>query len=255
MSGMSSLALHAAWTRYVAVSIVHMDAGWSLPTDVHPDGYQMLVLLAGQVEATVEDQHYTAGPGEVLLYSAGMRHAERNAGAGPIRAVFIGFDLIDERPRFPIHSADPSGRIRYLAHWMLEQVPATSDTQRVALHASLLAILAEHSAPGQGHPQDLVGRLREYVRAHLAEPLTLDDLAQTAGLSRFYFSRAFLRAAKQTPMQFVMAMRLDAAQGMLMTSDAPLKQIARATGFSDEFHLSKSFKKALGRSPSSLRRR
>lgn len=215
----------------------------------------MLVLEAGRVEAIVEGRRYAAGPGEVLLYSAGMRHAERNAGSVPIRAIFIGFDLDGERPQFGVHSTDPAGRNRYLAHWMLEQVPATGETQRIALHASLMALLAEHSAPGQGHRRDLVDLVREYVRAHLAETITLNDLAQSAGLSRFYFTRAFNRAARQTPMQFVMAMRLDAAQGLLMTSDAPLKQIARATGFSDEFHLSKSFKKALGHSPSALRKR
>lgn len=256
MDGISYLASqHARWTSYVTVTAVRLPAGWRLPAHHHPGEYEILVLRWGKLEAVVDGNSYAAGPGEVMMYSVGMSHAERNAGTGPLDAIYIGFALAGRPPvRFPVHSADPAGRIQQAAQWMLAQSPATTDAQRAALHASLLALLAEHSAKGTGEELDMVTRVRGYVRANLAGRITLDDLAGTAGLSRFHFARAFRRATGRTPMQFVQQMRLDAAHGMLMTGTAPLRQIARATGFSDEFHLSKTFRRRLGRSPSELRR-
>jgi AraC-like DNA-binding protein len=88
----------------------------------------------------------------------------------------------------------------------------------------------------------------EHLRAHLAERLTLDELAAVAGLSPFHFLRQFKRAHHATPQQMLMAWRLFEAKRLLAASEAPA-QVAAAVGLTDQAHLTRAFANRYGVTP------
>ena len=88
----------------------------------------------------------------------------------------------------------------------------------------------------------------EYLRAHLAERITLDELAAVAGLSPFHFLRQFKRAHHATPQQMLMAWRLFEAKRLLAAADAPA-QVAAAVGLTDQAHLTRAFANRYGVTP------
>ena len=98
-------------------------------------------------------------------------------------------------------------------------------------------------------------RLEEYIRAHLDETITLDDLAQVIGSTTRHLSRAFLASFSETPMRYIVALRLERATRMLIEARAPITEIALSCGFSHPQHFAASFSKAMGCSPSEFRRR
>jgi AraC-like DNA-binding protein len=94
----------------------------------------------------------------------------------------------------------------------------------------------------------------DYLHAHLAERITLDQLAAVAGLSPFHFLRKFQASHHATPQQMLMALRLAAAKRLLAAGEAPA-QVAAATGLTDQAHLTRAFVRRYGLTPARYQRR
>lgn len=92
------------------------------------------------------------------------------------------------------------------------------------------------------------GPVVEYLHAHLAERITLDELARVAGLSPFHFLRQFQRAHHATPQQVLMALRLFEAKRALAAGEPPA-QVAAAVGLTDQAHLTRAFATRYGVTP------
>jgi AraC-like DNA-binding protein len=97
--------------------------------------------------------------------------------------------------------------------------------------------------------------IEEFVEAHLDMPISVERLAQAAGMSSSHFTRAFRNALHQTPHRYVMWRRLLRAQELIKTSEASLAEVALVTGFSDQSHLCRLFHLHMGETPARFRRR
>lgn len=96
-------------------------------------------------------------------------------------------------------------------------------------------------------------RIYEWVEEHLADPLTLVELAAVAGLSEFHFARMFRHSVNMAPHQYVMQRRMVRAEALVANSPLSLTEIALCCGFSSSSHFSNRFKAALGCTPGQLR--
>lgn len=88
----------------------------------------------------------------------------------------------------------------------------------------------------------------DYLHAHLAQRLTLDELADVAGLSPFHFLRQFQAQHHATPQQMLMAFRLAEAKRQLARGERPA-QVAAAVGLADQAHLTRAFARRYGVTP------
>jgi AraC family transcriptional regulator len=98
-------------------------------------------------------------------------------------------------------------------------------------------------------------RAKEMLRADLASRVSLPRVAEACRLSVGYFSQAFKASTGISPHQWVVALRLEAAQNLVENSQVPLVEIACMCGFADQSHLSRVFVHALGASPGAWRRK
>lgn len=99
-----------------------------------------------------------------------------------------------------------------------------------------------------------VRRVRDYIMAHLADPITLDDLAAVAGYSRFYFVRAFRECTGYPPYNYVINQRIAHAKFLLTTTNDPVSTIAQSCGFATHAQFSKKFRDLTGQTPAAFRR-
>lgn len=97
-------------------------------------------------------------------------------------------------------------------------------------------------------------RVLDCVEARLAEPITLDDLAETAGMSRFHFSRVFREETGVPPYAYLLGRRVDLAKSLLRDTQASLPEVMERTGFSSPTRFAANFRRATGRSPAQYRR-
>jgi transcriptional regulator GlxA family with amidase domain len=83
--------------------------------------------------------------------------------------------------------------------------------------------------------------------------MSLDALAAMAGLSTHHFVRAFHQSVGMPPHSYLLSRRLEHAEQMLRETQLPLSEIALATGFSDQSHFARHFRRRTGMSPSLAR--
>ena len=115
-------------------------------------------------------------------------------------------------------------------------------TASLSRHARLAAHLSGKPAIRQ------VERARDYLEAHALRLVNSGELEAVSGLDRYALSRHFRALYGTSPHRFLMMRRLKHARAMIGTGE-PLAEIAAATGFSDQSHLNRQFKKAFGVTP------
>jgi transcriptional regulator GlxA family with amidase domain len=100
---------------------------------------------------------------------------------------------------------------------------------------------------------DRIGAALAFMREHLAEPLSIDRVAESVHLSPRQFGRAFLESTGMTPAKAIERLRVEAARPAVEDGRATLDAIARKTGFGDADRMRESFLRVLGQPPQALR--
>jgi len=97
-------------------------------------------------------------------------------------------------------------------------------------------------------------RVLAHIEANLTTPIRNGHLAELARLSTFHFNVAFRRAVGESPHRYIMRRRIERAQGLMLSTERPLSQIAIDCGLADQAHLTRLFRRIVGESPAAWRR-
>ncbi len=96
--------------------------------------------------------------------------------------------------------------------------------------------------------------VREYVVGNLSEKITLEQLANVVGLSRFHFLRAFRSTFGQPPHRYLIRSRIERAKILLLDRRTSVAEVTARVGFTDQAQFARAFRKATGSTPSQFRR-
>ncbi len=96
-------------------------------------------------------------------------------------------------------------------------------------------------------------RARDLADSRYFEPLSVDDLAAAAGLSRAHFSREFRRTFGESPHSYLLTRRLERAAALLRTTDRSVADVCFSVGLSSVGSFTTSFTRNFGRSPTAYR--
>lgn len=182
------------------------------------------------------------------------RFSEFFASAGEGEPCPLKEGLSDEKPQL---------RYTMWALWHESLVPAEPGLLAAEGLARVLAQLliytpgAERPSRSQ-RPSGLSGRqlttVLELVRDNVSEPLSLQRMADAAGLSSFHFLRAFKATTGCTPHQFVLQQRIEAARSLLRDSRKTISEVSVLVGFPYPSHFARAFRQVVGVSPNEFRR-
>ncbi|MCB1063282.1 MAG: AraC family transcriptional regulator [Verrucomicrobiae bacterium] len=104
------------------------------------------------------------------------------------------------------------------------------------------------------HFQELE-RVIGYLETGFVDEVTVESLAGIAGISVPHFNRRFRQLLRLSPMEYVLSLRIQEAQRQLVTSNRSIGEIAIGTGFCDQSHFTKRFRKVTGMTPLAYRKR
>lgn len=155
--------------------------------------------------------------------------------AGTVAAIDCCLHLLRQR-----HGADVANRLARL----LVTPPHRQGGQAQYIEQPVPQLPSESRLPG----------VLEWAREHLAEPLSLDTLADVASMSRRTFTRRFRETTGTTFIKWLNAERVARAQQLLETTDMPIDCIASEVGFGTSLSLRQQFAAQLGTTPSDYRR-
>jgi AraC-like DNA-binding protein len=236
--------------------------------------YEALQVMLPASRFTVLDGRLGAvgvRPGQVHVAAPLELHGARGLADAPcaMRVILVGAamlpslgtELASISLRGALHQPlvldDPD---LYAELWALTDTlrgPLVSLAVASRLHACLarlLEALADRpsSTPkqrvGQERQAAAIGRVRDHLRAHVAESVSLDELASVAGLSKFYLLRAFRRAYGLTPHAYQMQLRL-AHAWRFIAEGRPISRTTYDAGFADQSHLTRRFAALFGVTP------
>lgn len=95
----------------------------------------------------------------------------------------------------------------------------------------------------------------QHMEARFAEPISMASMAKLVKLSSTHFNRRFQQLLRITPMQYLRAVRVQAAESLLTTTSKRLVEVANDVGYTDQSHLTKRFREVTGMTPAAYRRR
>ena len=236
-----SEVLHAHFTEH------------AYPAHVH-DQWTLLLLDSGGVDYTLGRSRQQAVVGRVTALPPHVAHDGRAASPG-------GFDkrvlYVDER-WLPGHLTgaavrDPSPHDPDLARAVAALHGALADPleaeSRLALVCERVAAHLTGSAPQERRDPGLARLVRDRLDAG---PVVLDDLARELGTHPSHLVRVFGREYGLPPHRYVVGRRLDRARRLLLAG-VPVAEVAASTGFHDQSHLTRLFRRLLGTTPGAFR--
>ena len=123
------------------------------------------------------------------------------------------------------------------------------------LIVEMLRLPPRQQATGRGKTLNdrVLHSILDYIDGNLDANLSLEVLAGLAGVQTHQFGRAFRRKVGQPPHQYVLARRIEGARSLLCNTDQSIADIAYATGFSSQSHLTTTLRREIGATPAQLR--
>lgn len=159
----------------------------------------------------------------------------------------------------------PDLQIKHVAFALMSELEAGCPSGRLygeAAATMLAAHLLKHYSTSHpvaggcqgGIPQQKLRLILDHLNDRISESISLDELAAIAGWSRYHFIRQFKHSTGLAPHQFLLNLRVERAGNLLRNCAIPVADVALRTGFSDQSHLTRIFKKHFGLTPCEFRR-
>ncbi len=135
--------------------------------------------------------------------------------------------------------------------------------EEIAEQTARQLVLYHHRSGGQSQfssllelkaPTGRFGPLLTWAREHLDARLTVENLAERAGMSSRHFARAFIAETGSTPSKAIERLRIEAARERVQSSSEAIERVAEVTGFRDPERMRRAFIRTFGQPPQSLRR-
>lgn len=263
--GRLQASMHTAHNRADVVSSEH-----------HHGFFELLYMLEGATRLHIRGRRLTAGVGDLLIYYPGEDHQETYL-AGRWSAMVLRFpeprlgqglsfpprNLMPPVVRLPWHE-----RFRQLFDQIMLDAKvqdALTDTMAKAYLVQFSVLLRRalktigHGGRGKRKAADdhcaRIAGAMEMIRDGLDCGLSVRDLARHSMMSESGFSHLFKDLAGVPPRRYAIQARIARARELLETTTLSIKEVAARVGYDDPHYFSRSFRRATGRTPSSVRSR
>ena len=263
------------YMEHSSVRVWYSDVPWHYETHVH-SAVEIVLTMEGSVEYTAGDTSYSIRRDEVLIIPPDMPHS-LSMGEGSSRYLVLfepdmpmGLRDVMNLPGlfsrvFWLHDgSETHRRIRE----MLLKIVAIQKAQDIMWNTMCYSyILRIYAALGQQYlpgaqrkketsrlvDQEVIASSMAYINEHYQENLTLDDVANFAGFSRYYFSRSFKKQTGYFFKDYLCQKRLQVATDLLIRTEMPMREVAEKSGFGSVATFNRVFREKTGCTPTRYR--
>lgn len=246
------------------------------------DFTEITYILSGKGQYYVEGITYNVQAGDLIICNSGIHH--HNIVTNPKEPTvefFVGFTdyhfkgmdkntIVLKDNNYLIHTdTDLRQNLSKHCYAMIAENEADQAGKYFMLKAHfiqfLLLIIRQDAGPqpvqercnfDTHYKSYVVNHIIDYLDNHYNEKISLDRIAQNMYLSPVYISKIFKEETGESPINYLIKIRLEKAKDMLLAPDPDsIKKIANDVGYEDAYHFSKLFKKYYGISPLHYRKK
>ena len=236
-------------------------------THAHSNHLEIQFISDGKARMRIGGHAYRVQKGDVIIYNAGVMHeecAEMDCGMGFYNFGIKNFQssFLPENHLLPhdvqpvLHAQDMSDSLQMIFHTLFEQVSQKKvRAADICCHLinALLLILANQL------PQEKIiqrnkfdasfERCKEFLDEHFTENISVEEMSRLALMSVSGFAHHFKKVMRLAPTQYLINLRIGAAQKLLITTDKSITEISMELGYDSVSHFNNQFKKFVGTSP------
>jgi len=128
--------------------------------------------------------------------------------------------------------------------------------ERLQLHGLceiLFSYFVKHARQKAIVNDERIAKVLDYVQQNISRPISIDELADKACLTKSYLIRTFRQSMGITPLQYIIKKKIQHAQTLLLESEMPIQQVSEAIGIPDVSYFIRLFRKNLGFTPQEYR--
>ncbi len=224
--------------------------------------WELLRVLEGSFLLTLDNEQYSLKAGDILLIASETLHGgeptdcvyeclvfdlyglfKKNDAVKPQLRPFYHGDLLPDR----LFTNADTAPARVLDLFTKGNVSPCIELETFSAISALFAWLIREkryvAAAGGSQWSSRIKPVLEYIEAHYGENLSLDILAEVAGMNARYFCRVFYSLTHSSPMNYVNFYRIEQAAYLLDSTDLTVTEIAAECGFWESSYFTKVFKK------------
>lgn len=232
---------------------------------------ELFYVTGGVGQFYIEGHVFPVSSNDLVIVNPHVEHTEISLNATPLEYIVLGVEglqlsVSDEREdRYCIvNFRSMRDNISYCLHNMLREIEHKSpgyETVCQDLMEILVILLMRQTdfsttmSPIKKSASRLCAMVRRYIDEHFKENINLDMLAQLTHSSKYYMVHAFSEEYGISPINYLIAKRVEEAKQLLKNDDYTLSAISRMLGFSSPSYFSQTFKKNVGMTPNEYRKR
>lgn len=273
-------------SKIITIHYFEFDKNFESHVESH-DFWELVYADKGDLICKIEDNETIIKEGEVIFHKPGVTHAHRADGRRAPNVFIVSFECKNEAIRYfeDKKMALDKGLIRFifaiieeskrtfdlpysdpeLKKMKLLESPALGGQQLIKNYLELLLINlmrndAERNSseavflPREQFDERISDRVIEYMKEHVTERLSVDDICKVLHYNKSYIFRQFKKTTGSSLMAYFVKMKVQKAKEMLRESDMAVSAISDTLSFDSPNYFSKTFKKVTGYTPSTYRK-
>lgn len=245
------------------------------------DFLELSYLISGSVNYTLEDNTHQLKDGALMVFNPGVYHQEVLTAGVHVSELHIGINKLALKGLCPsfilpcgtsplIHLVKYSNEFGSCINQIIveqeKREPGYELVLKTLVMKLLIILLREIYTLEEGtdsykfsfessEKSTIVSTILAYIKEHYNEEISLDKLSKNTYLSPVYLSKIFKEETGDSPINYLINIRLDKAKELLEEGALSIKAIAKSVGYTDAYYFSKLFKKHFGFSPSKLKQK
>lgn len=260
------LAEHLAHIPFQVQGVYRYAKNTGVPYAEYTDSFPGFVFpLNGKIQFQFNGTPYIFSPGKIVHGGANMKLNQKNFEYANWEYILVQYQICNtelqessfSHQHFELFTGQSPRLIELILRlWQVyNQRGGISKFQTEMLFRDVLneALLCVVNSQNSSESHTVFERVCNYIHENYYQSLTISCLAEQNHINRNRLSYVFKKHAGIGPAEYLLKYRINMAQKMLYTSEAPVQQIAQAVGIEDPFYFSRVFKKQFGIPPKEYR--
>lgn len=252
--------------RLLYVTSAKYEGDWHSITHAHSFS-ELFLITGGRGQFLVNGHYCQVRENDLIIINPHVEHTELSLASMPLQYIVLGIEGMrfaeksDALGGDEIRISCANGRIRQYMELLLEEVqwkaPEHAAICQNLLNIILIRILSyrqlELTPAAAGYIRAECAAVKRYIDANFQNPITLEELAETAHQNKYYVAHAFRESFGVSPIRYLTERRVEESKNLLRNTNYPVGEISVISGFSSLSVFSQTFKRVTHMSPSQYR--